>query len=570
MTDEIELLRRFRDEMPRPSTDAWTRARSSIAAIAAEESEASTGSLIATTRRLVGAARRPTHWGRQSRPGMFHRPRAYLALSTIVCMALLAGVLVAVLGGSSGLPGPLHSKWSAARALPKSHAHLQAPKGTWSLVSYITDEGWQQNTTGPEPGHLTCPTASTCYVLGDNSTSDSGPAIMDSFYVSNDGALSWSVLPVPQGVDFTTPLACATAQSCAAGATYNGQPVYVSTSNGGHSFTIDPLPAADGTLYALDCPSLNLCAGLGAANADGNNVPVDATFVSTTTNGASFSDTPFSAGESMTSLACPTASNCVAVGTTDVQNADGSVSGISASTNNGGQNWTNGALPLGFGIADYPSQLSCSDAEHCSVLGNIVIATTVLPECAQMSPAPSNPSPSPPLVQSPAVRAIAQKESLYRAQSNAAEAKAGMIDCGPDKTTIVSDIAETSDGGLSWTPEALPSSAPQPFLSSIVCASSDDCVATGTVAVLQKFASGDINGGSAIVLITHNDGTTWNSVSFAVPSNIPSGVQTDAFMAVGDVQCPQADYCVALGVSDQGSKTTPVYTSGSSPTASSA
>jgi hypothetical protein len=66
------------------------------------------------------------------------------------------------------------------------------------------------------------------------------------------------------------------------------------------------------------------------------------------------------------------------------------------------------------------------------------------------------------------------------------------------------------------------------------------------------------------VLTTHNDGATWSSVSFAVPSNIPSGVQLDAFMAVGSVQCPQLNYCVALGVSNQGSKTTPVYTSGSS------
>jgi hypothetical protein len=32
-------------------------------------------------------------------------------------------------------------------------------------------------------------------------------------------------------------------------------------------------------------------------------------------------------------------------------------------------------------------------------------------------------------------------------------------------------------------------------------------------------------------------------------------------MAVGTVQCPEVDDCVALGVSDQGSKTTPVYTS---------
>ena len=36
--------------------------------------------------------------------------------------------------------------------------------------------------------------------------------------------------------------------------------------------------------------------------------------------------------------------------------------------------------------------------------------------------------------------------------------------------------------------------------------------------------------------------------------------RNDAFMAIGQIQCPQAGNCVALGVSDQGSKSTPVYT----------
>jgi hypothetical protein len=42
-------------------------------------------------------------------------------------------------------------------------------------------------------------------------------------------------------------------------------------------------------------------------------------------------------------------------------------------------------------------------------------------------------------------------------------------------------------------------------------------------------------------------------------------MQGDAFMAVGDIQCPQLNECVALGVSDQGSKSTPVYTSRGTP-----
>jgi hypothetical protein len=39
VTDEIELLRVFRDDMPRPSTGAWARARSAIAAVRSEEEQ---------------------------------------------------------------------------------------------------------------------------------------------------------------------------------------------------------------------------------------------------------------------------------------------------------------------------------------------------------------------------------------------------------------------------------------------------------------------------------------------------------------------------------------------------
>jgi len=42
-------------------------------------------------------------------------------------------------------------------------------------------------------------------------------------------------------------------------------------------------------------------------------------------------------------------------------------------------------------------------------------------------------------------------------------------------------------------------------------------------------------------------------------------MQIDAFMDIGGIQCPQVNVCVALGVSDQGSRSTPVYTDGTAP-----
>ena len=58
-------------------------------------------------------------------------------------------------------------------------------------------------------------------------------------------------------------------------------------------------------------------------------------------------------------------------------------------------------------------------------------------------------------------------------------------------------------------------------------------------------------------LVTRDAGRTWQRVSFAVPAQVPSGMQGDSFMDIGQIQCPQADACVAIGISDQGSTSTP-------------
>jgi hypothetical protein len=73
-----------------------------------------------------------------------------------------------------------------------------------------------------------------------------------------------------------------------------------------------------------------------------------------------------------------------------------------------------------------------------------------------------------------------------------------------------------------------------------------------------------VNGGSAVVLVTHDGGATWQKVTFVVPPGAPNDQGGDAYMSVGDIQCPSVSSCVGLGISDQGSSTTPVYTDAAS------
>ena len=84
------------------------------------------------------------------------------------------------------------------------------------------------------------------------------------------------------------------------------------------------------------------------------------------------------------------------------------------------------------------------------------------------------------------------------------------------------------------------------------------CYASGEESVPQHFGN-VYNAASAMFLITHDGGISWSKITFAKPAKVPSGMQGDAFMAVGDIQCPRLNACVALGVSDQG-RSPPRYT----------
>jgi photosystem II stability/assembly factor-like uncharacterized protein len=418
-------------------------------------------------------------------------------------------LLVVLIPGHSRLTRPIHTAWAAARALPQ--ASVSGARGSaagWRLADYLVSSGWQQDTAGPEPGNLTCPNARTCYVEGDNSTSASGPADMDSFYASSDGGLSWSVLRLPSGLVFTSALSCGSVTGCAAGGLYNGQPVFVRTVDGGHSWTLEPLPvAAHGLIFQLSCPTTATCDGLLTTSAFqlplGQQFYGGVRFLRTTDAGRNFVTSAFPAREQMQSLTCPTAGDCVAVGV-DSADLSANVGLISAKTFvaasvNGGASWSQGSMPSGFGPGPFP-QVACPDAQHCYVIG-----TT-------------------------------------------------------DPKTGYGAVAMSADGGHTWAERPLPADVPQPSLSQISCPTGSTCYVSGGEAIAQRFPGGSTNGGSAMILGTSDGGLHWSRIKFAVPGYVPGGMHIDAFMQVGDIQCSQVNACVALGVSDQGSRSTPVYT----------
>jgi hypothetical protein len=511
MPDEIDLLRAFRADTPGPDDAAWERARAAVALV-------------------EDAAAPDPGWHRPRPRGIlrFRRERAtrgrvILAAAVVIVVGAAAGVLATVLQPAPSLSAPVSTAWQPARPLPSGSGGVTAPAGTWHLMSYLVPTGWQENTTGPEPGWLTCPTAATCYVEGDNSTSSSGPADMNSLYVSGDGAQTWSVLPVPAGVTFTSALACASATDCAVGGLYYGhQPVFLATATGGHSWTVRPLPADVGQIKTLACVTATTCRGLSSPSGEPasqgfSSIFSGLRFFATTDGGRNFSVTSFPADAAIQSVACPTASRCVAIGVYshfDPKEGPDLDHGVLLTSDDGGLTWQRGAWPQGYGPGAQP-EVTCADASHCAMIGFV------------------------------------EHDGTERDQI-------GGYSSGKDAVQYTV-IGFSADGGRTWRTSTFPGSMPYPTIDALTCPTTTTCYAAGGDLIAQRIGN-TYNAQSSVVAVTHNAGRTWQRVTFAVPAKVPGGMQGDSFMDIGQIECPQADACVAIGVSDQGSTSTPIYT----------
>jgi hypothetical protein len=484
-----------------------------------------------------------------------------VAAAVVLCVVgIIAGTLVLVGGGTASRTPTTGAHTGPLEPQVANGAKSHVQTGTWKLMDDALSGTWQQTTTGgPPPGFLSCPSPSTCYAMSGQYASPmaGSPLLSESLYVSTDEGATWTQLPMPQGFDPTSPLSCGGVSDCAAGGTDNGQPVFVATTDGGKSFAVTPLPTGLGHLDKLSCPSDRYCAGLAADSEFLGDGTTDATFLSTSDGGKTFNDNAIIAGDSMESLVCSSSRDCTAVGTADVGSPGQTGAGVAARTTDGGRNWTAGLFPAGFGISA-SSPVACADALHCSVIGLINIAVPNPPQCAsipqfdQRAASTTTTSTSAP---APGVQRVAQIESA--AANSANQGDTNSFSCSTSGTTLVSDIASTTDGGLSWSPDALPADVPLPQLGGLSCPAQGECWATGSEAVPQQVGT-STNGGSSVVLGTTDGGSTWSKVTFRVPTGAPN-YDGQSYLSIGWIDCPSASVCVALGTAAQSSPSVPTY-----------
>jgi photosystem II stability/assembly factor-like uncharacterized protein len=512
---------------------------------------------------VSNSAEEPSWWpievGRQPRRPTRRGWR--MPVAAVAAVVVLLGVLVGVgvIGGGGGLRRPFTTSWKAARPLVYTGQEGAATKhGSWHLVDAVLSGTWQQNVYGPPPGIFSCSPSGTCYDLAGRYPSSvaTAPLLSQDLYVSTDEGATWTALPVPSGLIPATPLECSGPRWCATGATYKNQPVLAITRDGGHSFTIDPLPTGVGTLHTLSCPSTGVCMGLVSSSLH-TQAPVDATLLVTSDGGSTFADEPILTGDSMVGLACTTSTDCTAVGMTDASSHELVPVGVSAVTTDGGHTWTTGSLPRGFDVKF--SQLSCADSTHCLLAGFVPIPNTsakTTVHCASTRASSASTTTFPAM--SPQIAAISKTETRLKAAAAAQEAATYHVSGGAcQPVTLVSDIASSRDGGLTWTPDVLPTDVPAPNLNGLSCPTATECWAGGQEEVGQKVGSG-VDMGSPVLIGTTDGGSTWSKVVFSVPSTAPNATG-QSYLSMGSVTCPTKDVCLSRGIAAKGSRYAPVY-----------
>ena len=292
-----------------------------------------------------------------------------LVLVPVLALALLVAIVVPVvlIGGSSKTV----SKQPGVKTL------------RWSLAVDNQQPSWQVEGS-PNPGSysLVCPTQSDCYATSPSSTSSTNPSGV--VQISNDGGRSWHASLVAGAGSDLYGLTCPSALTCMiTGEDFASGSLGVtmfSTNDGGTTWTHQAIPGGSLGSSLLSCSSASQCVATMSEPGPGGRGEQDEALV-TSDGGAQWSTVPFPGTFRPYALQCSAGGHCVAVGqspTNYIIVSPSSMQGEGAAmvSDDGGLTWRTGQVPT----ADMLTALSCADALHCFAVESSDTTASSTPE----------------------------------------------------------------------------------------------------------------------------------------------------------------------------------------------
>lgn len=286
------------------------------------------------------------------------------------------------------------------------------------------------------------------------------------------------------------------------------------------------------SLSAVACPTSSECLAVGS-DASGNAVVRQ----TTDAGGQWVADTRGVSGLGLSAVSCPDAEHCVAVGGV-------SEGGIIAPSNavlvttDGGTTWKASTVPSADG---YLTSVSCPAVGHCwataavGIVGqSTVIATTN--DATSWSTLPWSAPPFPGGRTGP----ISSQLNVITCPTTevcVAVGQASSTDTSaipPEETEGV--VATTKDGGQTWQSHLV---ATANDLTGLSCPSVDDCVAAGEDTVV----AGQPTTFSAYHVVTTDAGASWTVSTLAGGSQFAGGHAP----AVNALACADTSHCVVVG-----------------------
>lgn len=264
-----------------------------------------------------------------------------------------------------------------AAGLFPSTGHAAAPgSGQWTQ-----QEPRGVSVNQPDLVQIQCPTTRACYVLGSRPiSSDSGPGIAQrTFGRTTDGGVTWTSqtldIPAAQPSQGTTHiLACPGEQTCYLLVNASATPQIWRTDDGGQTWAHEAAPLA-GSLQMISCPTTTVCYVAESTPDPAGGNPTQ-TLLSTRDGGGKWTASDLTSRATVGPpgmLVCPAVDTCY-MGASLLGPPGGGQSAVQALvvTHNGGTTWTSWQV----GQMSEFSSMACPTADTCYAVGNGTMATT--------------------------------------------------------------------------------------------------------------------------------------------------------------------------------------------------